>query len=401
MKDLQHLLEPSHLQLFLTNPDELKKNEPIAWEHFSRLLHLYKKIEKVNDKDKAIEIITNWLAKTIDTSDIEVKHMYQEFTQAIESARTFIKSMVREFVPSTMKYLMSSDGASDNPNDPIDLLKMVFSSENDLMINRMRSFSSLVAWSFGMRYLLTDIDNRKIKGRLKKFTTWLEKHLFTDDGSEHFANTDVTYDPKDKKRFLEFGSGPNSIAVALWFRQIEIANNITIETLFTARTKQTLDIFRKVLLKSLGEIPQVDDAQGITFVFKTEKDLELAYAFMMNKIFANPAAIIDLRLNGQDGKETNGKSSKNFAPKRRFIAKTFAGTIEVQLSDFKHFFDGEFSEGEENHHLYRLRQVRQLLKMIFPTELFKLHWDSPETQFIMQELQLNRIRTNFAKMPQN
>lgn len=393
MKDLQHLLEPSHLPLFKKDPEALKKKDQIAYEHFRRLKMLYLKIKDL-DKKEAKNVLSLWLAKTIDFNDVEVKYMYHELTQAIKSAKGLRLSLVREFVPATFKFPFTSDGLAQNTNDPTDILRMIFSAKGDPDYKRIRSFEALVSWSLGNRYLLTDLENSKKEGQLSKFVIWLENKLFASLNRTRRCVVDVTYDPENKNRFVRFGKSDYSVSFPVWFRFIKLEKDV-LQVMFDARIKQTIDIFRKVLIHSGGEIPTVDDTQGITLVFMDREELESAYEIMMAEIFPNPAAIMDLRIEGCDGKGNNCHSSHIAVPIRQFVAKTFAGTIEVQLILFKDYFNRRNSLGDEIHHLYRLRQVIPLLQMLFPIELYEVDWTDERLLAMMKELQLNRVRVDF------
>ena len=392
MRDLRHILSNSNFCLFKKSPEKLKETDRIAYDNLFRYHYLYLKI-KDKEKAEAANIIALWLSKTVNTEDIEFKNMYHELTQAIKSAKRLVMSIVREFMPGSYRFSVSSDGVVRNTNDPIELIRLLFQEKGDPGYAEMRSFEALVNITLGVRYLLTDIENSKREGRLSNYSIWLEKHLFHRTERSKQELLSIVYDPNNKNRFVKFGQGQNSIEFEAWYRYIKIKDTL-IKVMYNGRTKQTEDIFRKVVLTSEGGTRIVDDAQGITLVFMNEDDFEITHDYLMREIFPNAAAISDIQM-PDNSSQGNGFSAKISTPQRQFIAHTFAGTMEVQLILYRDYFNRKLSLGEENHLLYRLRQILPLLELLFPTELHKVDWKNKDLIKKMEQLQINRLLVDF------
>ena len=401
MKDLVTILAPyDQIFRFHDDPESVKKNNPLSWTQIRMLQNLYLKIKKVS-QSKAEKIITEYLANVLGNK-IEKGNIYLAFFQAIQSAKDFRQSLIREFIPDIARFPLTSDGVVNPTTDPVTLLKIMFDPPGDARYKKLRSFTANAIWHLGQRFLIMRTENHHPESQLRDLTLWFEKDLFANGNINEREKETVTiiHDPKNFNRFVKFGNGDeteNVINLMLEYRFIKV-NGRAIKVLYDSRVKKEEDIFRKTLVKSQGDTPVTNDTCGISMVFFSDEDADAGFIQLTQKVFTNNAAISNLRLEGSGGETTNCYSANKSDPKFKFLVRANGAIVEVQIFTFNHYFNRRLSTGCENHHLYRLRQIIPLLRVLCPKELY-YDWDHPNVVQLIEALQMQKIRTNYLGIP--
>jgi hypothetical protein len=397
MKDLEFILRPIDLMLSLKMENTAEIN-PISRSHAEILFSLFQAVSRSKNQSQKRQIITNWMKNSIRPEQIHPSALYSAFRQSIKKARDFRESLIREFVPDLYKFPFTSDGIVRVTDDPAQLLTMVFDPPGDPFFKKIRSFEALVFWILSLRYLLMSVNNNYLQEQehLRKITLFLEDKFFTPGGDRALRQQPliVSYDPKNEYRFAGIGEiqgFPNEL-YASCFRIITI-NNRKIHVLFDGRDKREEDVFRKILLKSRGEMPIAFDQHAISLTFISKEDLEDARGKIFSALFSNGAYIFNWKQNGIGGKKTNPASSNKFQIEQ-LKGYVQGALLEVQISTLENAFNSRFSMGEENHKFYRLSQLMPFFRLIFPQEYY-IDWDSTPVQEKMHALQKARILSNF------
>ncbi len=399
MKDLQHLFTPVDILLrFKTNPDEIRANDPIAFEQLRILYHLYLQVKDLNEND-ARSRITQWLKLTIG-DQIPEDFIYQGFRNAIHAAKDFREALNREFIPESYRYALTSEGVIRPTRDPLQTLMIMWNPPGDQRYAVMRSFEANLLWHLGLRYLLMKIYNFNPGHRLRQLTIWLENNFFANDITTLplEKTIHVEYDHAKHYRFVkilkENETAEHSIRWNLVYRFIKTKDRV-IPVLYDSRDKKEEDIFRKTLLNSTMENPMVNDLCGITLVFFSDQDFEDGYEALTGQVFSNNAAFANYRIDGIGGKKLNKYSAGIYHPDRHFLTYFQGGVVEVQIYKFSHFFNRKFSLGPENHYLYRLEQIKPLLKTLFPQSLTNINWEDKNLEAQLVAFQKHRVEAHF------
>jgi len=404
VKDLAPLLIPSNLtQMFVDNETQIRKDYPIAWSKLKSLHALYERIRRKNF-EQAKRIITNWLFLTTGEK-IDSKYLYENFTQAISAAKDFKQAIIREFIPDSIRFPFTSDGLVIPAIDPVEILRIIWDPPGDKRYRLIRSFTALVHWNLGIRYLLMRTHRKDYAKQLSSLTLWLEKNMFVGDAINmpFRENVNVRFDPNNCNRFSSFGvhDDGNCLNLTLWYRFIETDDRL-IKVLYDSRIKKEEDNFRKTLVKSKAEFPVNHDACAITLVFFSKEDLDKAYVKMTEpeSIFGNGAVTSNTKINGKGGKRHNKHSSELSPPEMQFLVYVQGELLEVQLFTFDNYFNRKLSLGPENHCRYRLQQILPLLRILFPADLF-INWDEANIYRLLEAFQLAKIRTNYLELLPN
>jgi len=397
LRDLFHVLNPPDLLLnFLTDNEKIKQKYPQGYEHTSSLYYLYQQIFELEDTAAKL-FIGHWLMQTFgEESSAEV--LYQEFSLAISAAKSFREDLLREFATEKIRFAFTSDGIVRPTNDPLELLKMMWHPFGNHIYAIIRSFEANLFWSLGLRYMIMMHYNTSIEGFLSKLTLRLEEKFFSaDKGSDFKEELKIAYDPENSNRFVKCldhdESAEHVFIWPLWFRFVQIGDRY-VKLLYHSRSKRPQDLFRKILVKSSAESPMASDADGITFVFFSIEDIENAYKLLKEYLFNNYIAMARYNVNGQGG-ATNKFSSGIFPPEKHFRVWIWGRWLEVQIFTFQNYFNRKFSIGDENHHLYRLRQIFDLLKLIAPPIIYGVDWENEELRKRFEKIQTNRTMVNF------
>lgn len=400
MKDLTPLFSPPDLiWRFTDNPEQVKHDQPISW-HLLRLLHnLYRQIRNVPD-GRAKQIITDHVAQIVGHK-IERRFIYKEFVEAIQAAKDFRQSLIREFVPDAVRFPLTSDGVVNTTNDPLTLIRLIWEPPGDPRYRTLRSFTANVLWHLGIRYLLMHIENKHPESQLRDLTLQLEKNLFDpappDKRNQETVN--IRIDPSNENRFVNFvpagelKSDDHVLRLMLEYRYIRHQDSL-IPLLYDSRVKKEDDIFRKTLVKSQAENPTAFDICAISMVFFNANDLERGFEVLTDRIFRDGGSFSSLMIDGNGHKAKNRFSAKTAEAQMKFIVRYNGGLIEVQMLLFPQYFNRRLSLGPENHHFYRLRQILPLLECLFPSTLF-VKWDNPEVLKILEAMQRQKIMTNY------
>ena len=393
MEDLRAVLSPGDvIETYLRG--EYDRINPITLEHLNRLHALFLKIKDL-PTEQAVLIITDWL--NLCFPEIPKTQVYQCFSDAIAGAKDFREALVREFCLLNERFPFTSDGLIRPTNDPVKLLNLCWTPLNSPHYNQARSFEAHLFWHLGMRYLLMKVKNKGIYERLPEITLWLEEHLFDQakaiDAGKRLR---IHYDPEN---FCRYSNDPQKPYFwhETWCRHIAV-NGRQIEVLFEGREKKAEDIFRKILLKSQGGAPAITDTCAITLVFFNEQDLQETYELLKEKIFVSGDLVSNLRYNCNGKHKGNSYSSGIANPHYHFLVHFFGGPLEVQIFLIDHWINRKFSLGPENHRLYRLNQVLELLKVLMPHEIFHFDWDDSLRMAKMIALQKAVIKSTFCEI---
>jgi hypothetical protein len=398
MKDLQYILAPGLIKKILSR--ETDEFNEISICQAELLLSLYKKIKLAPDRAAEKQIIGDWLGQSFSPEQIAPNELYSSFREAIRKARDFRESLIREFVPDTLRFPFTSDGMVSVTNDPTQLLKTIFAPPGDPFYNDIRSFEALVIWSLGNRYLLMKVNNEKWRTdeHLRRITLLLEDTLFN-PGEGIRPRKEILrvfYNPMDAYRFASFILQETLpvIEYQVFYRLIRTENR-EVPVLYDGREKKDEDAFRKTLLLSKGEMPIVFDQRAISLTFMSKEALLAVRKILFEKLICNGVMISDWKINGHGGKKVNQKSSEKYAADEQFKVYLNGGLLEVQLFTFGNYFNQKLSLGEENHKFYRLGQLLDLLPLIFPASLY-IDWEDPKIKKKLYDLQKARLMSNFA-----
>ncbi|MFZ5365087.1 MAG: hypothetical protein ACOZBH_02730 [Patescibacteria group bacterium] len=396
MRDFIHLVTPPDLLLrYAMDKEKIAREYPKGFEHAQSMDRLFRAIasQEVSDARMAI---SGWLEQTVgDAFPADI--LYDIFTEAIQEAKGFREELLREFVPEKVRFVFTSEGICRPTNDPINLLRIMHDPPGNSIYRRIRSFEANLFFSLGMRYLIMLMKNKSREAFLSDLTEILESDFFSRDCHGEFRRIlEIVYDKNNYHRFVKFleagESAKHIFRWPLWFRKISVYGR-DMYVLYDSRDKRMQDVFRKTLLDSTAANPIAADVNAITFVFLSEEDLKQAFELLTSKIFTNFVGVVKYRIDG-DG-DTNGYSARTNAPNRHFKVWHRGRLVEVQMFLFGNYFNRKFSIDESNHHLYRLRQVCDVLPMLAPQDVYNVDWKDEELLRQMHQLQIYRSLANF------
>ncbi|MDD5043711.1 MAG: hypothetical protein PHD51_03545 [Patescibacteria group bacterium] len=373
---------------------EFDAKYPDSWDSLMMLWNLYQAVAEVSDGEGEMEIV-DWLVSTFGCK-IPEDSVYREFTEAIKAAKGFRAGLIREFVSAIYRFRFTSDGVAKPTDDPLKLLKIMWEPEGDERYSEVRSFDAGLFWHLGMRYLLMRVMNdNRVGEQLRETTLTLEERLFDGKAERKMAADSllVRCDPKNNYRFDLKGS--RRVIIPLEFRYIKAGKKVY-KVLYENRVKTENDVFRKSLTNNAADNPRARDSCAISLIFFSEEDLRAVWEERLCKdIFSNPDAVSNVVIRGKrKPEEKNHHTSREFFPEMKFISFFCGGILEVQLHLFPKYFNHKYSMGEENHHLYRLRQIQSLLRAAFPSE-FYIDWDDKKIQNSLIAKQKGAISANF------
>ncbi len=395
MKDLEPILVPFDLiERFLRDPAGAGLN-PHGYIRIRQLYALYEQVQEASTADGR-QTIANHLEQTMGSKFGNTDH-YTALHLGIKTARGFLEHLVQEFIPNCMRFPFTSDGVVTPTSDPLEMLKLIWQPQGDPSYRSLRNFEALTLWSLGHRAMLIDrVSQQPLPSQLRELTLRLESEsngLFCTSSLLPRASVIQSFcNPQDSYRHTE---QPTNVVVdhTISYRHIKVGDTY-IRVLYHGRIKDEYGILRSTLLKSKAEIPVARDFCGVTFVFRSNKDYLLAEPILFERVFPNSSAWMDLRIDGNGKKEANAHSSDHSPPLMQFFTCIVGALTEVQIFLYPNWFNRQCSEGTENHHLYRLKQVIRLFRLFFPKELYLIDWDDTVVNEQLRNVQLGRIRAN-------
>lgn len=321
--------------------------------------------------------------------------IYNELNKSLEEAHQFVRWIFRTYLPCRFEGIVNSDGLIAEESDFISLLKkyrdLEESTDSLALIRKFEARRTIL-----LTLILFDLKIHRQRLQLngasiQAVTRYLEKRFFTSEALER--KTVVSYhDPADCSRvvFWHFKDAkPSDAPVEERFvvREIEFAcrkfrwQGREHFVYFVSRDKTPFSHLLKMLRKDIRD-PHASalDWRGFKLVFFSEEAFEDGVAKLREDVFYLPGMTWKLE-DGRFFRESeNPHTSKNFRAKK-FVTVHGGQPVEVIVEMIVNHLNGFFSCGDENHELYRTRQlISTALPLIFPRELYGVDWNNVEVQ---------------------
>lgn len=374
--------------------EKLKKHDPLFWGELQRFENFTATVLSARKRRQRIKIIAQAL-RDIFGAKGENKKLYQILNQALFEAQRFVKDLISK-LPANFRGVVDSEGQIAEEPDFISLLekRKRFFEEGEL--GKMREFEArrLIVFTLALFDLILHGQKLHLNGvSVQAITQYLERNFFDKGVIEH-KRVLALHNPDDGWRveywFFEEDLPPDLKVKKGWkLEKYEIAcrkfvwEDKSYLVYFSCRQKTPHSHLLKMLRKDIRDpYSSALDWRGIKMVFFDERALEVGLEKLRQEVFYLPGVTWKLE-DGRFFKETvNVYSAKNFRAKK-FVTTVGGESVEVIVETIVNHINGLVSKGEENHELYRRRQlVRSGLPLVFPKEIYGIDWEEVEQEII-------------------
>jgi hypothetical protein len=373
--------------------ERAKRHDPLFWGELQRLEGFADLVLQEKKRKKKVFIIAQAL-RDIFGARGENEKIYRALNQSLQEARQAVKDIILK-IPKNFSGVFNSEGQIAEERDFISLLEKRKKSFEDGGLGKMREFEArrLIVFTLILFHLNLHSQKLHLKGAsLQAVTQYLERRFF-DKGEVHRKTIFALHNLNDESRvgswyFKE--DWPSDLKILdgwklkkheMLCRQFSLDGNYLIY--FSCREKTPLSHLLKMLRRDIRDpFSSALDWRGFKLVFFNEQALEAGLEKLRRDVFYLPAVTWKL----EDGRFF--KETLNIFSSKRFRAKKFVTTIggesaEVIMETLTNHLNGIASLGEENHELYRLRQlVKSALPLVFPFDLYGINWEEKEEEII-------------------
>lgn len=381
---------------------EVKILDPLFLGEKRRLenfINLVLSPRSLNQKKRVlVRVLREILGAKGTTSEI-----YNEFCESLEEAHQFVRWIYQTYLPVRFFGIVNSDGLIAEETDFISLLKKYQGLGND-RLSRIREFEARRA--ILLTIILFDLkihrERLQLNGALiQDVMSYLEKRFFV-PGTV-------------RKTLISFHDPENFFRVAFWCfpdekQNMEMPKELTVRETeldcrkfewkgkeyliyFAFRDKTRFSHLCKMFRKDIRD-PHASalDWRGFKLVFFSQDALEAGIEKLREQVFYFPGVTWKLE-DGRFFRESeNPYSSRNFRAKK-FITIHKGQPCEVIIETIENHLNGLLSLGDENHELYRVRQlISTALPLIFPKELYQVDWKDSHVQEEIIEVVKGRLK---------
>lgn len=385
------------------NPDELeriKKQDPLFWRELQRIESITKRIFSRNKRRQKINILV-FALRDIFGARGKSSEIYRRLNEALRRAQEFLKDLIAK-IPVCFYGSLNSDGDIAEEEDFIALLikRQHFLEklrvDPDGPLARTKEFEARRLILLAIILFNLEIHARKLQLNgvsLQSITAYLERKFFTKDFSEPktiiaFHNPDddfrveCWYFEEDLPEVLPLKKGWVRKEYRLVFRKF-CWQGKTYLVYFSCRTKTPTSHLLKMLRKDIRD-PHSSalDFRGFKLVFLDGKALAAGLDKLNEDVFYFPGVTWKLE-DGRHFRETvNSFSAKSFKVKK-FVTTLGGEPVEIIVETLVNHINGIASQGEENHELYRCRQlIHSGLPLVFPKEIYGIDWVAQEEEIL-------------------
>lgn len=377
-------------------PQDLKKlrgTDPLFWGELRRLDIFTDWILKERKTRNRMRKIARAMRDIFGARDDD-RGICRELNEATSLTQDFIRFLIDK-IPTHFRGLLESEGEIAEERNFISLLekrKRALSHDHE-PIEEMREFEArrLIVLTLIIFDLSLHGKRLHLNGApLQRITAYLEKKFFAPNSKritivayhnrkddfrvEHFCLCPDDQRPRETKKELIEKEYEFVCRTFFW-------NGKTFLVYFSCRNKTIFSHLLKMLRKDIRD-PHSSalDWRGFKLVFFDDESYEAGLDKLRNEVFYLPGTT----WKHEDGRFFKEKANPHSA--RGFNAKKFVTTVqgepvEVIIESIKNHLNGTESLGEENHELYRLRQlIVSGFPLVFPTEIYNINWHDEEVQ---------------------
>ncbi|MEW6407991.1 MAG: hypothetical protein AB1465_04845 [Patescibacteria group bacterium] len=382
--------------------ENLRYKDPLFWRELQRLKNFAARVSSCRLRCHQIKSVAKILRDTFNIRGSSQEIIYLKINEALDEAQKFVRELI-DRLPVRFRGKLESEGDVAEEEDFVSLLlkwqKYCQETENngngDSLV-KIREYEArrLILFAIILFDLKTRAKKLQLNGAsLQAITASLEKSFFDRGFSE--SKTIITFhNPDDNFRVLcwYFSDDlPDNLPTAnrwlrreyeLVFRRFSWQGKQYL-VYFSCRNKTSFSHLLKMLRKDIRDAhASALDWRGFKLVFLDLKSLQAGLDKLSSSIFILPGVTWKLE-DGRHFRETvNPYSGKRFRAKK-FVSVLKGEAVEVVVEDLINHLNGIASLGEENHELYRLRQlVRSGLPLVFPEEIYGIDWIGCENDIL-------------------
>lgn len=382
--------------------EKLRYKDPLFWRELQRLKSFAARVSSCRLRSCQINSVAKILRDTFGIRGSSQEIIYLKINEALAEGQKFVKELV-DRLPIRFRGKLESEGNVAEEEDFVSLLlkwqkycqEIENSGKRDPLI-KMREYETrrLILFAIILFDLKTRARKLQLNGvSLQAITVSLEKSFF-DRGFSENRTIVAFHNPDDNFRALcwYFSDDlPDNLSTAhrwlrreyeLVFRRFSWQGKQYL-VYFSCRNKTPFSHLLKMLRKDIRDAhASALDWRGFKLVFLDSESLQAGLDKLSDSIFVLPGITWKLE-DGRHFRETvNPYSGKRFRAKK-FVSVLKGEPVEVIVEDLIDHLNGIASLGEENHELYRLRQlVKSGLPLVFPEEIYGIDWIGCENDIL-------------------
>jgi hypothetical protein len=320
--------------------------------------------------------------------------IYDELNASLDEAHQFIRWISQTYLPFRFLGVINSDGLTCEEDDFLTLLRKYRDFiKGDDRLSKIREFETRRAILLTLILFDLKIHRGKLQlsgASVQAVTSYLERKFFTPGRIER-KKVISYHDPVDffRTSFWRFEGegqdvvGKDGLKVCeteldcrefFWDRESHLVY-------YASRDKTRFSHLLKMLRKDIRDpYSSALDWRGFKVVFFSHEAFEAGLEKLRREVFYFPGVTWKL----EDGRffreDRNPFTSRNFRAKK-FITVYQGLPCEVIVESIENHLNGFWSLGDENHELYRVRQLISVaFPLIFPEEIYQINWSERSIQ---------------------
>ncbi|MFA4954070.1 MAG: hypothetical protein WC641_02060 [Patescibacteria group bacterium] len=323
---------------------------------------------------------------------------YQLMIESVVEARNTIETLVGEYFSKQLRHEVEMRLEVVSEEDPFELFRLCGHSGNDMASRRIR-FEAARQLTLAQLYFELRRHGDSIQ-ELDRDMSDLERELkasyFEPRRSATFE-VKAELDPDDVYRVKHLGWLPdpaqrhqsNETCVYLYPGMRFIPGEIPVLQL--ARVKENAPL--KLVSKDRRNPKSVNDLCGLKLIFFNLEDLQRGIEHLRRSIVVVPGTVYGQasNLSRSGAVDPTNRNSSEDARFTKYSALLFDRWFEIQFELMTDWVNEQFSMGRENHEMYKLRLLLQvILPKLFPTRLY-LDWADPNIRKSLIRFRLAEI----------
>lgn len=377
----------------------IRQCDLLFWDEISRLDHFTGLVFQTRKKTKQKEIVAQILREVFGARG-SIERIYEELNQSLLEAQRFLRDLIKTYLPEQFRSVLESEGIIGEESDFLSLLRKRKQAHRQRARDRLvqiREYEArrLILLTLVFFELRTKSRWLHLDGySLQSITRYLERKFFSGGIvkkmiiSYHQGNNDFRVSRWNFRNDRKTESRRSNLSnKSLWKREIILEcrpfkyQRKEYLVYFSVREKTIFSHFLKMLRKDIRDpYSSALDWRGFKLVFFSDEGLEAGLSKLREEVFCLPGVTWKLSDGWFDRCENNSFSSPNFRA-TKFITIFQGIPCEVIVETIENHLNGLFSTGDENHELYRIRQlIKNALPLLFPSEIYEIDWEEKSIQ---------------------
>ncbi len=357
-------------------------------------------------RDAGLRAAHAYFRRSYDLRPEEFSRDVERFVSAIKRSRRLLFDLVKNFFPKPYQRQLEMTSDVESENDPIRLIRLCCGSGSDVLSERRRfeARRQLTLAQLLFEFQLFGNGPDDLDRDMSRFDDDLKRSFFLPQKSASYkivtelSPNNAYRVRRDGLKVLPLGPGAHRLHSTATRRMLSTdmrfikAGGREIPIYYEIRVKH--DAVWKLIRKCQRQTVKLDDLCGVKFVFLDDRDLLDGVDHFRRTAATEPGCYFGDASNMASAgvvDDANVHSASEYRAKKYFGIK-YRRLYEIQVMLLRDWINEQFSRGDENHNLYRLRTFQHdLFPRLFPTVFYHLDWRDARLRKTLVDLQLAKI----------